>query len=389
MKTKRAGKRRSTQQDKAPAELTAPVRQRSYRIFIAVACLLFAAIVAIAARSKDRRTKDKLVAETPEQLPSLGDLCLMSSEDLAKQDIALINLRCAEGLPGSENLDVARCLKILDQWAEQVKRETDIRILQFYKEPEQYDNSEAHFRMMALVTIVQQDYGVKYNPNRVAEVSEADFDYTNSQDLFIHGLITSDNGGTCVSMPVLYTAIAQRLGYPVHLVHAKAHVFCRWDGRGERVNVEATNQGMNAFDDDHYMQWPHRIVKVEVDRGLYLKSLDNDEAFAGFLASRGNCLEDNGELPDARVSYVLASKHAPENPVYRAFLNKITRPKSIRDYPALARQQQRLVEQRRRDRLSVDAYGRPVTGDFNPANSSFGFQNQASIPNGFDAGFQP
>ncbi len=40
-------------------------------------------------------------------------------------------------------------------------------------------------------------------------------------------MIADDNGGTCVSMPVLYTAVARRLGYPVKLVLAKGHAFCR------------------------------------------------------------------------------------------------------------------------------------------------------------------
>lgn len=317
------------------------------------------------------------------KLPSLGDLCLMSSEELAKEDIALINLRCAEGLPGSDDLDVSGCLQMLDQWAEHVEQETDKQIPQFYREPEKFDHSEAHFRMMALVTVVQQDFGVQYNPERAAEVSETNFDYTNSEDLFIHGLIDSDNGGTCVSMPVLYTAIARRLGYPVYLVQAKAHVFCRWDGRGESVNVEATNQGMNVYNDAHYREWPHRIVQAEIDRGFYLKSLDNAGSLAVFMGSRGNCFEDNKKLPDARVSYALAAKHAPTHPMYRGFLSRLVRPKTIRDYPQIARQQQRLHQR------SKNAFGIPVVNSAKPVITSFPFPNQAANPLGFGVGSQP
>jgi len=69
-----------------------------------------------------------------------------------------------------------------------------------------------------------------YNKQRVRDV-----DFKNSRDLFLHGMVGSDNGGTCVSMPVLYVAVGRRLGYPMRLVLAKAHVFARWDdaARGE------------------------------------------------------------------------------------------------------------------------------------------------------------
>jgi hypothetical protein len=55
-------------------------------------------------------------------------------------------------------------------------------------------------------------------------------------------------------MPVLYVAQARRLGYPVSLVTTKGHLFDRWEGRGERFNVECTGHGMNRYDDAHYRQ---------------------------------------------------------------------------------------------------------------------------------------
>lgn len=186
----------------------------------------------------------------------------MSEEELAKQDIALLNLRSAEGLPGSENLDVSNTLHELAGWANRVRVETDRNFHQFIKKPGEFQNSEAYFRMLLLVTVLQQDDGVHYNTARVKDV-----DFTKSEDLFIHGMIGSKNGGTCVSMPALYTAVARRLGYPVFLVNAKEHVFCRWDGRGERLNFEGTNQGMNSFEDKHYMSWPHPISQDEVEHG--------------------------------------------------------------------------------------------------------------------------
>jgi len=198
------------------------------------------------------------------RLPTLGELAEMSADELRGQDIALLNLRCAEGLPGAEKLDIPKCLATLDKWAAWVKHETDRHLYKFRQNPKDYENSEAYFRMLCLITVLQQDFKIHYNPDRIRDI-----EFTKSQDLFIHGMIGNDNGGTCVSMPVLYTAIARRLGYPVYLVTAKAHVFCRWHDKKEYVNCEATSQGLNTFDDDYYMKWPKPISDEEVKAGYY------------------------------------------------------------------------------------------------------------------------
>jgi hypothetical protein len=120
-------------------------------------------------------------------------------------------------------------------------------------------------------------------------------------------------------MPVLYAAVARRLGYPVSLVTAKEHVFCRWERGQERFNVEATAQGMSSFDDAYYMTWPKPISAAELESGEYLKSLSVAESLAAFLAARGHCLEDNGHVALARVSYAQAAALSPRS-IYQGFL---------------------------------------------------------------------
>ncbi len=248
------------------------------------------------------------------RLPSLGDLASMPSKQLEQQDLALLNLRCAEGLPGAEKLDVEQTLATLDRWAARVRHETERHLYKYQRSPQEFENSEGYYRMMMLITVLQQDFKVHYNPDRIRDI-----DFRRSQDLFIHGMIGSDNGGTCVSMPVLYTAVARRLGYPVYLTTAKEHVLCRWDKGKERFNVEATSQGMNSYDDAYYMKWPKPITEAEVKAGEYLKSLSVAESLAMFLAARGHCLEDNGRLASARVSYAQAAALSPRS-IYQGFL---------------------------------------------------------------------
>jgi len=82
------------------------------------------ACIALQSRPKAVRSLRPTVpasTETTPALPTLADLSMMSSEELAQQDLALLNLRAAEGLQGAEKLNVTEVLSTLDRWAQKVK----------------------------------------------------------------------------------------------------------------------------------------------------------------------------------------------------------------------------------------------------------------------------
>jgi hypothetical protein len=185
---------------------------------------------------------------------------VMEPTHMLGPDLVALNLACAEGLDGAEALRPEDAMRTLDQWAARVREETERHLPKFRQNPGEYLNSEAYLRMLALVTVLQQDCGVRYNPERIQSP-----DFSDSRDLFLHGL-TQGRGGTCVSMPVAYVAVGRRLGYPLKLVTAKAHLFARWespDGR-ERLNLEATSQGLNCFPDEYYHRWPVPMTPQEI-----------------------------------------------------------------------------------------------------------------------------
>ena len=126
--------------------------------------------------------------------------------------------------------------------------------------------------------------------------------------------------GTCSSMPVLYVAIGRRLGYPLKLATTKAHVFLRWEGNGERFDMEATGKGMNRYDDEHFKRWPFPVTEEEIAADGYLKSLSPAEELALFLSLRGQCLEAAGRMRDAVDSYTAAVRLAPGARPYRFLL---------------------------------------------------------------------
>jgi hypothetical protein len=242
--------------------------------------------------------------------PDLEHLIMLNPGQLEGTDIALMNLACAKGLPGNENLDPAQCLETLNNWAERVRTETDRNIHQFREHPENFHNSEAYFRALCLVTVLQQDFKVHYNLDRMADKG-----FSHAEDVFIPGLLNNLREGTCSSMPVLYTAIARRLGYPVFLVAVRAHLFCRWqspDGK-VRFNMEATNRGLTCDSDEFYKTWPYTMTAGEMLEGVYLRNLTDGEALAIFLELRGNVFDSLQRMPEAELAYAEAHALYPNN----------------------------------------------------------------------------
>jgi hypothetical protein len=246
------------------------------------------------------------------------------TSSLGSMDIAAINLACAQGLPGAQNLERLRCLATLDKWAAQVAEETRRHLYRFRANPSEFESSEGYFRMLMMAVTLYEDCGVRYNPERMGTGTPgddvADSFFMDSRDLFLHGLCGARRLGTCSSMPVLHAAIGRRLGYPLKLATTKSHVFLRWDGQGERFNVETTGKGMNRYDDDHFMKWPFPVSEAEAAEERYLKSLSPTEELALFLSLRGHCLRQAGRVPEAVEAYAAAARLAPEIRAYGLLL---------------------------------------------------------------------
>ncbi len=243
----------------------------------------------------------------------LRELLTLTDEELACQDIAVVNLACAEGLPGAEEIDHAFCLGQLNAWAEMVRQHTE-RLLrtQFSRRPWDFHHSEAYFRALDLITVLQRDLGVRYNPAKIPE--DAPFD---TADCFLHGILQGD-GGTCASLPVLYAAVGRRLGYPLRLVPARGtsfnHLFVRWDDpAGERFNMEATSRGLNCYPDDYYRTGRYVADAQAEQLGGYLRSQTPREELAGFLAERGFLWRQHGAHRQAVNSLAWAWAFAPGN----------------------------------------------------------------------------
>jgi regulator of sirC expression with transglutaminase-like and TPR domain len=115
-------------------------------------------------------------------------------------------------------------------------------------------------------------------------------------------------------------AVGRRLGYPLKLVTTKGHLFVRWEGAGERFNIEAAGQGVNRFADDYYRHWPLEITPAEEVAEGYLKSLTPPEELAVFLSIRGMCLRETGRLEEAAAAFAAAVRLGPACRGYQVML---------------------------------------------------------------------
>ncbi|HLW64211.1 MAG TPA: hypothetical protein VKS79_02755 [Gemmataceae bacterium] len=258
-------------------------------------------------------------------LPEILAMVSVTGNQHDDYDVAQGNLLAAHGLPGAEGRNFLNDLDWIDHVAKTVRIETLRHSYQFRDNPSAFENCPAYFCMLVLATVMYQQFGVRYNPARIRDPKFQDPycldpDFSDSRDLFIHGMIGGP-GGTCASMPVLKAAVGRRLGYPLKLVEAKGHLFLRWDDvsgeqwrPGARFNIEATCEGLACPPDEHYLRWPHPMDERDLTVYGYMQPLTPPEETAMFRSTRAICLWENGNYAECLRECHWAIVLAPHRP---------------------------------------------------------------------------
>jgi len=274
----------------------------------------------IAAVDGSRDQRPALPPTTPVPA-SLAAVLALTPAALGATDVAVVNMRCAEGLPGAEHLDVLGCLATLDRWTDAVRRYTRDNADLYQHDPARYGHHEGFSKLVLMAVLLKRGIGVRYQPAAIGNMR-----FVDSRDDLLHGLLTRKLG-TCTSLPVLCVAIGRRLGYPVHLAIAKGHVLCQWlNEDGSHVNFEvSSNDGdCDRFPDEHYHAWPKAMTADDLASGRYLRPLARAEELALFLETRGHCLADNGRFDEAREAYAQAARVAPMWSACEAHMRDVT-----------------------------------------------------------------
>ena len=114
-------------------------------------------------------------------------------------------------------------------------------------------------------------------------------------------------------MPVLFTAVARRLGFPITLVTTSGHLFARWDSHStnEVFNIETTDKFAEFKSDDFYKTFPVTLRPGTVERHGYLISLTPERVLSAFLHLRAMCLWDHGRIEEARDTFIASARLDP------------------------------------------------------------------------------
>jgi hypothetical protein len=292
---------------------------------ILLACLT---LVSTRVNAADNNASDKSASKSQEaakpatfmQAKTLAELLALPSEQLEKVDIARMNLLCAEGLRGSENLDVQQNLDTLESWKQHVEDETTRNYHRFLEHPEAYQNSQSYYRMAMLAMVLQEDFNTHYDPERampqiLGKREPNDVFFADSKDVFIHGLLGGERHGTCSSLPVIYAAVAQRLGYPVNLASAEEHLYLRYEEGTNHLNVDAAGEGFITHSDDEYKMWPHPITEKEIKTYGFLQPMSHKQILGAFLSIRAANLTSAKRFDGAAQAWEAVSRYLPSTPV--------------------------------------------------------------------------
>ena len=109
--------------------------------------------------------------------------------------------------------------------------------------------------------------------------------YADPNHVFLAGLLRTQRG-SCVSMPLIYLVIGQRLGMPVHLVTLRKHYFIRWEEPGYRMNIETTIVDRIAVTPDDAVYLEAEGLKREEVEGSQLRNLKRREVVGMLLYTR-------------------------------------------------------------------------------------------------------
>lgn len=205
-------------------------------------------------------------------------------------DIGLVALNLAKEF--YPTLDVEKYSKRLDQMAAEINAMT-----------KGIDDPDFRIRVMNTYFYKKEKFGYDYDDPRGRKL----------ENRLLNGIMDTKKGN-CYTLPLLYLTVAQRLGYPVHMVTVPDHFFLRYlDSRLKNQNIEATGQG--GFSSDEEYRKDFSITNKAINEGSYLRTMTNRDLVATMLLTSGILYTQNRDYARAILYAKTAIRIAPWEPV--------------------------------------------------------------------------
>jgi regulator of sirC expression with transglutaminase-like and TPR domain len=162
--------------------------------------------------------------------------------------------------------------------------------------------TDPDYRIRALNTYLYKVEGMKYDLTDPLA--------TKPENRYLNGILDTKNG-SCVTLPLLYLAVAQRLGYPMYPVVTPQHIFLRYvDPRLRMQNIEATGGG--GYSSNEKYKSDFQISDKAIENGVYLKTMTYREFLGELIAQNGIFWGQRGDVIKATSYLEVAVKLNPK-----------------------------------------------------------------------------
>jgi hypothetical protein len=238
-------------------------------------------------------------------------------------DLALANWLMVAEIPEFQNLTREDYFTQLDDMTKQVQQK--MAKMQSDGWPNaNSDNPETRCRRFCSAIIgLHFEYAEQFNEENLTPMQMKAM-YSNPDNIFLAGLLRTKQG-TCVSMPLIYLVIGQRLGMPVRLVEIGRHYFIRWDEPQFRMDIETTIVSKIAWTPDESVYLDTENMTRDQLRGSDLRSLTNREVIGELFFARTSYWHGKGADFEGRSRNDLVQAHnlAPDDPGIEALYQHV------------------------------------------------------------------
>lgn len=137
-----------------------------------------------------------------------------------------------------------------------------------------------------------------------------DLQVTKLDNKFINGYIANKKG-SCITMPMLYVILGERLGFPIYPVRSAKHFFVRYipdkSNKKFQQNIETTNGG--GYISDNQYKEDVLIPEDAIKNGVYLRTLSKKEYISSLLLINANEYIKQREIEKAKHYFQLAIEY--------------------------------------------------------------------------------
>lgn len=249
----------------------------------------------------------------------------MAQEKDGDIDLALANWLAVADIPEFQNLTREDYFEQLHTMIEQVKEKMTSMQAANWPTANSDDPQTRCQRFCSAMIRLHFKYAEQFQEENLI-VMQRQAMYSNPDNIFFAGLLRTRQG-TCVSMPLIYLVIGQRLNMPVHFVEIGMHYFIRWDEPGFRMDIETTITTETAWTRDESVYLDTEGMTHDQLQGSDLRNLTNREVIGELLYARTSYWHVKGAVfeGNSHADLILAHKFAPDDPgierLYHAVFN--------------------------------------------------------------------